>query len=171
MAERSAPTIPRWCLTFFLDLFLATSSVIPFLLTRRKTTVHAIFRGFLRWRKRDSSLEVTNLCGGRGGNQRLVGRPRDAGERRGRRGGRTGRSWSRNGCRVFPGGGERKECKHVRRFRRVVESESVPFQGRSCNPRSYRFRPSYLTSLRRVVGWIVDRGSRGRVGGGREREK
>lgn len=60
MLERSAPTIPRWCLTVLRERFFATSSVTPFLLTRRNTTVHAILRGFFRWRKSDSSLEVTN---------------------------------------------------------------------------------------------------------------
>lgn len=32
------------------------TSEIPFLLWRRQRTVHAILRGFLRWRKRDSDL-------------------------------------------------------------------------------------------------------------------
>jgi hypothetical protein len=58
IAARSAPTIPRWCLTVFRERFLATSSVIPFLCMRRYTCVHAIFRGFLRWRKREAVLEV-----------------------------------------------------------------------------------------------------------------
>lgn len=50
-----------WCLTVFLLLFLATSSVIPFLCIRRYTTVQAIFRGFFLWRKRDSDLALMNL--------------------------------------------------------------------------------------------------------------
>ena len=71
MADASAPTTPRWCLTVLRERFLATSSETPFLLTRRKTVVHAILRGFLRCRKSDSSFEVTKLCaatarGGRG---------------------------------------------------------------------------------------------------------
>lgn len=60
MAARSAPTMPRWCFTVLRDRFLATSSVIPFLCMRLKTTVQAILRGFLRCRKRDSVLEVEN---------------------------------------------------------------------------------------------------------------
>ena len=58
MAERSAPTIPRWCFTVRRERFLATSSVIPFLCMRRYTWVQAILRGFLRCKKSDSFLEV-----------------------------------------------------------------------------------------------------------------
>lgn len=58
MVFKSAPTMPRWCLTVLRERFLATSSVMPFLCMRRYTTVQAILRGFLRWRKRDSDLEV-----------------------------------------------------------------------------------------------------------------
>ena len=58
IAARSAPTIPRWCLTVRRERFLATSSVIPFLCMRRYTCVQAILRGFLRWRKREAFLEL-----------------------------------------------------------------------------------------------------------------
>jgi hypothetical protein len=57
IVARSAPTMPRWCLTALRLRFFATSSVIPFLWARRYTTVQAILRGFLRWWKSDSSLD------------------------------------------------------------------------------------------------------------------
>ena len=60
MAAISAPTIPRWCFTVLRDRFLATSSVIPFLCMRRYDTVQAILRGFLRCRKREAFLELSN---------------------------------------------------------------------------------------------------------------
>ncbi len=56
IAAKSAPTIPLWCLIVFLVRFFATVSVKPFLCRRRYKTVHAILRGFFRWRKRDSVL-------------------------------------------------------------------------------------------------------------------
>ena len=50
----TSANVPRWCLTFLRAHFFATFSVMTFLCMRRKTTVQAISRGFLRWFVRDS---------------------------------------------------------------------------------------------------------------------
>jgi len=57
--------MPLTCVfTFFLLLFLATSSVIPFLCIRLYTCVQAIFRGFFRCKNSDSllALRKRNVC-------------------------------------------------------------------------------------------------------------